>query len=285
MSRIAYVNGRYVPRAEAKVAVEDRGYQFADGVYEVCEVSGGRLVDERRHMARLDRSLKELRIARPMSPAALAVVLRETVRRNRVRDGIVYLQVTRGVAPRDFPFPPDGIRPSLVVTARNHDIARLEQQAAEGVGVVTVPDIRWQRVDIKSVALLPNVLAKQAARDKGAREAWLVDAQGRVTEGASSNAWIVSRDGTLITRALGHDILAGITRSVVIDVAKAQGLAFEERAFTVEEAYGAREAFITSASQIVLPVVSIDGRPVGNGAPGLVATALRRDYHRHAEIA
>ena len=147
-----------------------------------------------------------------------------------------------------------------------------------------MPDIRWQRVDIKSVALLPNVLAKQAARDKGGKEAWLVDAQGLVTEGASSNAWIVTRDGKLVTRPLGNDILPGITRSVVIDVSQAQGLAFEERAFTVEEAYEAREAFVTSASQIVMPVVSIDGRPVGNGGPGLVASALRREYHRHAEF-
>ncbi len=284
MSRIAYVNGRYLPRNEARVAVEDRGYQFADGVYEVCEVRGGRVVDERRHMARLDRSLGELRIARPMSPAALAIVLRETIRRNRVRDGIVYVQVTRGVARRDFAFPADHTRPSLVVTARSNDLEHLEQTAVEGIAVVTVPDIRWKRVDIKSVALLPNVLAKQTAREQGAREAWLVDGEGRITEGASSNAWIVSRDGKLITHPLGHDILAGITRSVVIDVIKAQGLAFEERCFTVEEAYAAREAFVTSASQIVLPVVSIDGRPVGNGGPGLIATALRRDYHRHAEI-
>lgn len=285
MSRIAYVNGRYLPRTHAMVSVEDRGYQFADGVYEVCEVRGGRLIDERRHMARLDRSLIELRIARPMSPAALAVVMRETVRRNRVRNGIVYLQITRGVARRDFPFPPADTKPSMVVTACSKDLAYLEHMAEEGIAVVTVPDIRWQRVDIKSVALLPNVLAKQAARDQGAREAWLVDAQGRVTEGASSNAWIVSRDGKLITHPLGHDILGGITRSVVVDVLKAQGLAFEERAFTVDEAYSAREAFITSASQIVLPVVSIDGKPVGNGAPGLIAMALRREYHSHAEIA
>jgi D-alanine transaminase len=156
--------------------------------------------------------------------------------------------------------------------------------AAEGIAVITVPDIRWQRVDIKSVALLPNVLAKQAARDQGAREAWLVDGQGRVTEGASSNAWIVSRDGILITRPLGRDVLPGITRSVVLDVVKAQGLTFEERAFTVAEAYAAREAFVTSASLIVQPVVSIDSRPVGNGAPGLIATALRRDFHRYAEV-
>jgi D-alanine transaminase len=220
-----------------------------------------------------------------MSPAALAIVLRETVRRNRVRDGIVYLQITRGEARRDFAFPPAGTKPSVVAMARSTDVARLEQLAADGIAVVTVPDLRWSRVDIKSVALLPNVLAKQAARDRGAREAWLVDAHGRITEGASSNAWIVSRDGKLITHPLGRDILAGITRSVVIDVLKAQGLAFEERVFSVEEAYAAREAFVTSASQTVLPVVNIDGRPVGNGAPGLVAAALRRDYHRHAEIA
>jgi len=283
MSRIAYVNGRYLSRSEAKVSVEDRGYQFADGVYEVCEVRGGHLIDERRHMARLDRSLGELQITRPMSPAALKVVLRETVRQNRVRDGIVYVQVTRGVARRDFPFPSRDTRPSLVVTARSNDLERLEQIAAEGIAVITVPDMRWQRVDIKSVALLPNVLAKQSAREQGAREAWLTDAEGRITEGASSNAWIVNRDGKLITHQLGHDILPGITRSVVIDAIKAQGLAFEERAFTLEEAYAAREAFVTSASQIVLPVVSINGRPVGNGAPGLIATALRREYHHHAE--
>jgi D-alanine transaminase len=285
MSRIAYVDGRYLPRAHAKVSIDDRGYQFADGIYEVCEVRAGRLVDERRHMARLDRSLNELRIAHPMTRAALSIVLRETVRRNRVHDGIVYVQINRGVARRDFAFPPADTKPSIVVTARNSDLARLEQLATDGIAVVTLPDIRWQRVDIKSVSLLPNVLAKQAARERGAHEAWLVDEAGRVTEGASSNAWIVSRDGKLITRPLGRDILAGVTRSVVVDVLKAQGLAFEERAFSVDEAYAAREAFITSASQIVLPVVGIDGRPVGNGAPGLVAIALRREYHEHAEIA
>jgi D-alanine transaminase len=202
-----------------------------------------------------------------------------------VCDGIVYLQITRGVARRDFAFPQADPKASVVVTARSNDLSRLEQLAAEGIAVVTVPDIRWQRVDIKSVALLPNVLAKQTARDQGAREAWLVDAQGRVTEGASSNAWIVSRDGKLVTHPLGRDILAGVTRSVVVDMLTAQGLTFEERAFSVEEAYAAREAFVTSASQIVLPVVSIDGRPIGNGAPGLIAAALRRDYHRHVEMA
>lgn len=283
MSRVAYVNGRYLPHSEASVAVEDRGYQFADGVYEVCEVKGGQLVDERRHIARLERSLSELRIAQPMSLAALSVVLHETVRRNRVRNGTVYLQVTRGVSRRDFPFPA-AARPALVVTARNNDQSKLKQMAADGIAVVTVPDIRWKRVDIKSVALLPNVLAKQAARDQGAREAWLVDADGYITEGASSTAWIVNRDGKIVTHPLGQDILPGITRSVLLDVIKAQGLKLEERPFTVDEAYAAREAFVTSASQIVMPVVQIDGRPVGNGAPGLIATALRRDYYRHAEI-
>lgn len=284
MYRIAYVDGRYLPHARAKVSVEDRGYQFADGVYEVCEVKDGKLVDERRHLARLERSLRELRIAEPMSYAALGVVMRETVRRNRVTDGIVYLQVTRGAAPRDFQFPVAPTRPTVVVTARNSDIARLDKLAEDGVAVVTVPDIRWQRVDIKSVSLLPNVLAKQAAREQGAREAWLVDKNGFVTEGASSNAWIVNREGKLLTRALGTGILPGITRSVLLDLIADQGIKFEERAFTVEEAYAAREAFVTSASQTVMPVVRIDGRPVGNGAPGLVATALRREYRRYAAI-
>ncbi|MSP46593.1 MAG: D-amino-acid transaminase [Xanthobacteraceae bacterium] len=284
MSRIAYVNGRYLPLAAASVNVEDRGYQFADGVYEVCEVRGGRLVDERRHMARLKFSLSELRIAVPMSPAALSVVLHEVVRRNRVRWGIVYLQITRGVSRRDHAFPPAGITPSIVVTARNLDLVNAEKIAENGVAVISVPENRWERVDIKSVSLLPNVLAKQTAREQGASEAWFVDRDGRVTEGSSSNAWIVTRDGKVVTRQADHGILKGITRKVVLDALAAQGLKLEERAFTLEEAHAAREAFITSASQIVLPVVKIDGRPVGNGAPGLVASALRRDFHRYAEI-
>jgi D-alanine transaminase len=284
MSRIAYVNGRYVRLADAAVNIEDRGYQFSDGVYEVCEVREGHLVDARRHLERLAYSLSELRIAPPMGMTALGVILREVVRRNRVRWGILYLQITRGVSRRDHAFPPAGTRPSLVVTARNLDYANAERMAAEGVAVITVPENRWGRVDIKSVSLLPNVLAKQAAREAGAREAWFVDKQGRVTEGSSSNAWIITRDGKAITHQLGHDILRGITRTVLLDVFAAQGLALEERAFTVEEAYAAREAFITSASQIVLPVVRINGRPVGNGAPGLVASALRRDFHDFAEI-
>jgi D-alanine transaminase len=283
MSRIAYVNGRYLPQRAAAVPVEDRGYQFSDGVYEVCEVRGGCIIDQRRHLARLKRSLDELRIDMPMSEAALAIVMRECVRRNRVHDGIVYLQITRGVAPRDHGFPPPGTRPSVVVTAHGLDIVANERIAAEGVAVITVPDNRWQRVDIKSISLLPNVLAKQTAREHGAKEAWFVARDGHVTEGSSSNAWIVTKGGKIVTRPADNGILRGITRTVLLEVIRAQGLQFEERSFTVEEAYGAREAFLTSASQIVMPVVRIDDRPIGNGAPGSVATALRAEFHRHAE--
>jgi D-alanine transaminase len=285
MSRIAYVNGRYLPHRDACVHVEDRGFQFADGVYEVCEVKDARLVDERRHMARLMRSLGELRIGLPMSLPALSIVLHETVRRNRVRNGVVYLQITRGEARRDFAFPAPGTLPSIIVTARSHDPAKAEATAVEGIAVITVPDRRWARPDIKSVSLLPNVLAKQAARDAGAREAWLVDADGFVTEGASSNAWIITADGDVVTRPVADNrILNGISRAVVLDAMAARGLAFKERAFTVAEAKAAREAFVTAASQIVQPVVRIDGSPVGDGRPGPFALALRREFHRHAEF-
>jgi len=283
MSRIAYVNGRYLPQRAATVHIEDRGYQFSDGVYEVCEVRGGCVIDQRRHFARLKRSLGELDIALPMSETALGIIMRECMRRNRVHDGIIYLQITRGVARRDHAFPPPGTHPSVVVTARNIDFAGNERTAAEGLAVITVPDNRWQRVDIKSISLLPNVLAKQAARERGAKEAWFIDGKGQVTEGSSSNAWIVTKGGKVVTRPADNGILRGITRSVLIEVIKAQGLELEERPFTVEEAQGAREAFLTSASQIVMPVVRIDDRPVGNGAPGSVATALRAEFHRHAE--
>ena len=283
MSRICYVNGRYLPQRDAAVHVEDRGYQFADGVYEVCEVREGRLIDQRRHMERLQRSLSELRIAMPMSPAALDVVLHQVVRRNGVRNGIVYLQITRGVAKRDHAFPAEDTRPAIVVTASRIDPAKTERLAADGIAVVTMPDNRWDRVDIKSIALLPNVLAKQAAREQGAREAWFVAADGNVTEGSSSNAWIVTAGNEVVTRAADRAILKGITRTVLLDVLKAHDLTLVERPFTVAEAVGAREAFITSASQIVMPVVRIDGQPIGNGAPGLIATALRADFHRYAE--
>jgi D-alanine transaminase len=284
MSRIAYVNGRYLPHRDATVHIEDRGYQFADGVYEVCEVRDGRLVDERRHMERLQRSLAELRIQMPMGLAALSVVLHETIRRNRVRHGIVYLQITRGVAHRDHAFPPADTPPSLVVTAKSLDPNRNERIAEEGMSVVTLPDERWARVDIKSISLLPNVLAKQAARERGAREAWFVDARGFITEGSSSNAWIVTKEGRVVTRPTDHSILRGISRTVLLEVIRSKGLTLDERAFTVAEARAAQEAFVTSASQIVLPVVRIDGEPLGNGRPGPVATALRREFHRHAEF-
>jgi len=283
MSRIAYVNGRYLPFRDAKVHVEDRGYQFADGVYEVCEVRAGGLIDERRHLERLQRSLNELRIRMPMSARALGVILREVVARNRVRHGLVYLQITRGVARRDHAFPSPQPAPAVVVTARAANMRRSEALAKNGIAIISVPDNRWGRVDIKSVGLLPNVLARQAAIDQGARDAWFVDNGGAVTEGSSANAWIVTAGGALVTRYADHAILRGITRTVVLDAIKAQNLSVEERAFTLEEAYAAREAFITSATQTVMPVVQIDGHIIGDGKPGPVATALRRAFYRYAE--
>jgi D-alanine transaminase len=284
MSRIAYVNGRYLPARDACVNIEDRGYQFADGVYEVCEVRGGKLVDAPRHLARLQRSLRELRIAEPMPLAALEFVLHETVRRNRVGYGLVYLQITRGVARRDHAFPPGTVAPSVVVTAKNLSFEKNEEKAKAGIAVITTPENRWPRVDIKSVSLLPNVLAKQAARDRGAYEAWFVDADGFVTEGASSNAWIVTGDGRVVTRAVDNRILSGITRAVLMNVLEALQLRLEERPFTVAEAYGAAEAFVTSASQIVMPVIRIDDRAVNGARPGSVSKRLREEFHRFAHF-
>jgi D-alanine transaminase len=283
MSRIAYVNGGYVPLRQAMVHVEDRGYQFGDAVYEVCEVRGGRLVDERRHLERLRRSLEALQIRLPMSHSALGIVLREVVARNRIGYGIVYLQVSRGVARRDHAFPAPDVPPSLVVTARPLNARRNEVLAAAGIAVVSVPDNRWGRVDIKTTGLLPNVLARQAAIAQGARDAWFVDNDGKVTEAASANAWIVTEAGRVVTRPADHGILKGITRTVLFDVIKAQGLSLEERAFALAEAYAAREAFVTAASQIVLPVVRIDGHVIGEGRPGPLATALRRTFHQYVE--
>ncbi|MCP8938172.1 D-amino-acid transaminase [Alsobacter sp. SYSU M60028] len=284
MSRIAYVNGRYVPHRDAMVHVEDRGYQFADGVYEVCEVHEGRLVDETRHLDRLDRSLRELRIASPMGRAQLTTVMRETVARNRVRNGLVYVQVTRGVARRDHPFPDPAPRPALVVTAKWTDRSGLDKLAARGIGVITVPENRWARPDIKSIGLLPNVLVKQQAREAGAREAWYVDRDGMVTEGGSSNAWIVTTDGRIVTRRADNAILKGVTRAGVIDLLGRRNLQLEERAFTVAEAKAASEAFITSASNLVVPVVTIDGEKVGDGTPGPVALSLRAGLHEVTEM-
>jgi D-alanine transaminase len=282
MPRIAYVNGRYVPHASAAVHIEDRGYQFADGAYEACEIRDGAIIDLRRHLDRLDRSLSEIAIDQPLPRPALTVVLREVVRRNRIREGLVYLQVTRGVAPRDHAFPV-GTRPALVVTAKPLSRQAADRRAATGIGVVTVPDNRWERVDIKTVGLLPNVLAKQAARAAGAYEALFVDGDGNITEGSSTNAWIVTVEGHLVTRPAEHGILRGITRTVVLELAREEGLVVEERSFSVAEAKAAREAFITAASTVVMPVVRIDDSVVGDGVPGPVAMRLRQKFHEKAE--
>ncbi|WP_127524220.1 D-amino-acid transaminase [Mesorhizobium sp. Z1-4] len=283
MSRIAYVNGRYVPHARAAVHVEDRGYQFADGVYEVCEVKHGFIIDMSRHLDRLGRSLGELSILWPVHRSALQRILVEVVRRNRIRNGLVYLQVTRGVAKRDHAFPAPDTRPALVVTASRMSPGTSASMAEAGIAVVTVPDNRWDRVDIKTVGLLPNVLARQEAKDAGAQEAWFVDADGIVMEGSSTNAWIVTRDGVIVTRSAEYGILRGITRTTLFDVADRLGVKIEERGFTVAEAQEAREAFVTSATKTVMPVVSINGRPVGNGHPGSVAAALRAAFFDIAE--
>lgn len=282
MSRFAYVNGRFVRHGEAAVHIEDRGYQLADGVYEVWAVFDGKLADAQGHFARLWRSLDSLRIAHPMGQAALTVVLREAVRRNMVRNGLVYLQVTRGVARRDHAFPNPAVAPSMVVTAKSTDPQLAERKAAQGAAVISVPENRWGRCDIKSVGLLPNALAKQTARERGAIEAWFVDDLGLVTEGASSNAWIVDAEGHLRTRDTQANILHGVTRSTLFEVIREAGLPINEKPFTIAEAQGAREAFITGAGTLVMPIVSVDGVKVGDGAPGPVATRLRSLYIQRA---
>ena len=285
MSRCIYVNGRYAPYNEALIHAEDRGNQFGDAVYEVCEIKGGKLIDETLHMQRLERSLRELKMPSPMSLKALGRVMRETVRRNRVVDGLLYMQVSRGAGRRDFLFPAAGVPPTLIVLARHVKPEKAAAQAEEGIAIKTMPDNRWGRVDIKTVMLLPSVLAKEAAKAEGAKEAWLVDADGLITEGGSSNAWIVTEAGELVTRPADHSILKGITREVVMKLAAKQKLALKERAFSVEEAMRAREAFVTSATNTVMPVVRIDGKPIGNGAPGLLASELRKLFHTMAEAA
>ncbi|MBN9670648.1 D-amino-acid transaminase [Roseibium aggregatum] len=284
MSRIAYVNGQYVRHADAAVHVEDRGYQFADGVYEVCEVWQGNIVDVPRHLDRLDRSLKELRIDWPMARSAVQFVLRQVVRRNRVVNGLVYIQVTRGVARRDHFFPSDDVAPSIVVTARSADPKAAQAQAEKGIAVVSYPENRWPRVDIKTVALLPNVLAKQNAKENGGKEAWYVDKDGNVTEGGSTNAWIVTKAGVLVTRPAESGILRGITRQAILELVAREGLTFEERPFSLAEAYDAKEAFVTAATTIAMPVTRIDDRIVGNGHPGTVATRLREMFHTATDL-
>ena len=278
MSRIAYVNGAYLPLADARVSVLDRGFQFADSIYEVWAVRGGRMFDAHAHMARMRRSLGELKINFTMSDGALYAVLRETQRRNRVTDGIVYVQISRGAAPRDHAFPPPSVTPTIIVTAKNLDRAAIAKRAAQGVKVITVPETRWGRCDIKSVNLLPNVLARQQAKEQGAFEAWFVGKDGAVSEGASSNAFIVDADGAIRTSALSNQILHGVTRAALIQIAREQQRKVVEAPFTVEEAKTAREAFMSAASNPAIAVVAIDDVPVGDGRPGPVAEALRAFY-------
>lgn len=279
MARYAYVNGRYVPHGDAAVHIEDRGYQFADGVYEVVTVLNGRMVDEAGHMARLERSLRELRIAMPTSAQIIAMIARELVAKNGLKDGLVYMQVTRGVAPRNHAFPKN-VAPALVMTTKRIKFVG-QKKFTEGVPVISVPDIRWGRRDIKTTSLLPNCLAKQAAEEAGAYEAWLVE-DGFVTEGSSSNAWIITKDNVLVTRAPAHEILNGITRQTILKLAAEEGIKFEERPFSMEEAYNAKEAFVSSATSFVTPVVSIDGKPVGNGGVGTLASKLLDAYRDYA---
>jgi D-alanine transaminase len=283
MSRVAYVGGQYLPHRLAAVHIEDRGYQFADGVYEVLAVVRGHLVDEEAHLVRLARSLRELRIPSPMSDAALKIIIRETIRRNSVLNGIVYLQISRGVAPRDHAFPAS-VKPVLVVTARRKRPVD-PRIPADGIAVITIPDIRWRRCDIKSVALLPNVLGKQLAREAGAYEAWQVEQEGWVTEGTSTNARIVTAERTVVTRQADSAILNGVTRLAVVDIIRREGYSLVERPFTVGEAKAASEAFLTSTSVELLPVVRIDGDPIGNGAPGPLSRRLREFYLVHAAAA
>lgn len=278
MSRIAYVNGRFVPHRNARIHIEDRGNQFADAVYEVWGVRDGAVMDFDGHLTRLTRSLGELHIRPPMSDAALSTVVSRMVEINHIRNGLIYLQISRGQARRDHVFPPANTRPGIMITAKALNAQKAEARAQKGIAVITRPDIRWGRRDIKSVSLLPNVLAKQAAAEAGAGECWLVDPDGFVTEASSSNAWIVTKDDVLVTRAASQDILNGITRRTLFALAENAGLKTEERAFTVAEAQSAREAFVTSASAFVTPVVEIDGNPVGNGHPGSFSLQLRATY-------
>jgi D-alanine transaminase len=279
MARIAYVNGRYRPLQGEAVAPEDRGYQFGDGVYEVIKVLGGRLCDFERHLDRLQRSLAAIEIAPPMSRRALVSVMGETLRRNRLSDALLYLQITRGSAPRNHAFPKRA-RPSLVITARR-PVFPGEREREEGVGVISLPDLRWGRCDIKSINLLPNLLARQSAAAAGCREAWLIDRDGKVTEGSASNAYIVDGAGRLITHPLGERILGGITRSVVLELAREEGIEVVEQPFSLDEAHLAREAALSSTSSWLLPVTSIDGRPVSNGMPGHVVRRLMARYAAH----
>src|SRR4030088_3795818 len=272
LEQIAYVNGSFVPMSEAKVSVLDRGFLFADGIYEVAAVLDGKLIDNASHLARLERSVGEIALALPETPERIQEIQKELIVRNNLVNGMVYLEVTRGAdTGRDFAFPKDA-RPTLVMFTAVKDIVNAPS-AKTGIAVITVPDIRWERRDIKSVALLAQVLAKQAAAEAGAGEAWMIE-DGKVTEGGSSSAFILTQDDVLVTRQNGSEILPGCTRKAVVKLAEERQLRVEERAFSVEEALAAKEAFTPSASVFVQPVVSIDGRKVGDGKPGSMASRL-----------
>lgn len=283
VGRIAYVNGRYVPHGEASVHVEDRGLQLGDSVYEVCAVADGLLMDEEEHLDRLERSLREIEAPMPMRRGPLKSVFRELIRRNRVRDGLLYLQVTRGAVRRDHPIPDRPPRPTLVMTARAIDKAGLDARRENGIAVITRRDERWARCDIKTTQLLANLLAKTAARRAGAYEAWLVDDDGNVTEGSSTTAWIVDGKGNLLTRSLSHAILPGVTRRVICEAAEEAQLAITERLFTPADAAGATEAFISSATGII-PVTAIDGKPIGDSKPGTVTRRIQELYARRSAM-
>lgn len=283
VGRIAYVNGRYVPHADASVHIEDRGLQLGDSVYEVCAVLDGRLMDEEEHLDRLERSLREIEMSMPMGRGPLKVVFRELLRRNRVEQGLLYLQVTRGAVRRDHPIPTTPPRPTLVLTARSVDKPSFDARRDNGIAVITHPDERWARCDIKTTQLLGNLLAKTAARRAGAYEAWLIDRDGNVTEGSSTTAWIVDAKGTLTTRSLSHAILSGVTRRVIVEAAQEAQLTIMERTFAPSDAAAAKEAFISSATGVI-PVTAIDGKPVGDGKPGALTRRIQELYARRSAM-
>ncbi|PCI06145.1 MAG: D-amino acid aminotransferase [Hyphomicrobiales bacterium] len=279
MSRIVYVNGEFLPEEEAKISVFDRGFLFADGIYEVSTVIKGKMIDNAAHMARLRRSMNELNMPSPASDEEITEIQAELLVQNNIENGLIYLQITRGAADRDFVFPKEP-KPSLVMFTQVLDAVG-NPKAERGISVITVDDVRWKRRDIKTVALLAQSMAKQAAVDAGADDAWMVE-DGFITEGTSNNAFIITKDDKIITRNLSNDILHGITRQVVLELAAEKSLVVEERPFTLEEALDAKEAFVTSATAFVMPVVRINEQPLGNGGPGILSSQLRAMYIKRA---
>ncbi len=282
MSRIAYVNGQFVPHGEAFVHIDDRGYQFADGVYEVCDIKNGQIIDLDGHLDRLNYSLSELQMAHPMSRNALIVKMKQVIKRNYVNNGLIYLQITRGVAPRDHAFP-NHKESSIVLTAKSVSPLKKLSLYKNGISVITVEENRWARPDIKTISLLPNCLAKQAAREVGAYEAWFVDDEGYVVEGSSSNAWIINNNNEIITKNPDGSILKGITRAAIMKEIEAMQLALVERAFTLSEAIEAKEAFISSATTLVMPIVKIDNHAIGGGEVGEMAKSLLAEFYNFAQ--